>query len=178
MVKKKTPEYLKRARESLRKFHNPDSMTERDHIEPWSTEVDRPPTVGAWSRTHPLLEGLQSAIPNDRFNVINEALLSVDQLTIMVENLRETSRADVLSRAASGAGGLKGGRGYKADGTGKQASDEEILRTYTAIKGNGARKLKKTVIADTMLHLKQQGKEASESRIQKLVVEQSRRKQS
>lgn len=179
MVKKKTPEHLKRARESLRKFHAPESIAKDDHIEPWPwSEGELPPTVVTWSRTHSLLAGLESVIPKDRFNAINDALLSVDQLTIMVENLKETSRQDVLTSAARGVGGAKGGRGHKADGTGNQATDKDILLVYTTLKENGARKSQKRLVIDTMLHLTQQGKTASDTKIRNVVVAHNKHKKS
>jgi hypothetical protein len=181
MPKKKTPEQLQkeRARQELLDFHidPPERLIRDAYNKPMRGEGGVPPptaTMGAWPRVHPLLEGLESTIPEDRFGAINDALLSVERLTIMVQNLRETSRADVLSTAARASGGHSGGAGHKADGTGNKATAEEILFTVESIKKRfdhattKPRNWKQIVVWDTKDALEREGKSVSERKIQGL----------
>jgi hypothetical protein len=170
MAKKKTPEELnlERERKSLLPYHMPELITKDDHIEPepWS-EGELPPTPGAWPRTHPLLAGLENATPEERFSKINEALFLIDQLTIENQNLRETSRVDVRSyyKKALDPKRNTGGRGYKADGTSNQATDDEIDDALKACSGLSMRKAIKTIVYDAGVILKTKQKKAGDTKL-------------
>lgn len=136
-----------------------------------------PPTItmAVWKRIHPLLAGLEDTIPASRFDQINDALMSVDQLTMIVQNLQETSKADVLSSEKRASGGAKGGRGHKREGS-RQATDADIERALDAVDGKRARKRQKLIDSDAVLHLKDLGKQASERKIQEVKSKRNKAK--
>lgn len=170
MTKNKTPEPLAKARKGLLSFHQepPEKLLREAYDKPERLpEGAQPPPATAlgWTRVDPLLAGLESVIPAERFAAINDKLQSIDALTIMVQNLRETSRADVLATAKRAAGGPRGGRGHKRDGSGNQATNEDIDTALDACQERGVRKEVKRLVLDAIELLRDSGKTASETRV-------------
>lgn len=181
MAKKKTPEHLAKARKELLPFHQepPEKLMREAYSNPERLPEDAPlppPTAHGWPRVDPLLAGLEGVVPPERFAAINDKLRSIDALTMMVQNLRETSRADVLATAARAAGGSSGGRGHKRDGSGSQATDDEIKAALVQCSALGIRRNVTAIVTGAMHHLHGQGKTASESRVRqvRLILEREK----